>query len=106
MVSGQGLPSVACDTKATTGFAVQLSASSITTNGSGNGAGPPGTVVVNGLDAVGLVVSSIVIVCVTVVVLLHASVKVHVLVIVPPQFVPTCAPSVPATLPFGSQLSV
>jgi len=62
MVSGHGLPSDTCDTKATTGFAVQLSASSITTSGSGNGAGPPGTVVVAGLDAVGSVVSSTVIV--------------------------------------------
>ena len=49
-------------TKATTGFTVQLSASSSTTLISTGGTGPPGTVVVAGLDAVGGVVSSTVIV--------------------------------------------
>ena len=39
-------------------------------------------------------------------VLPHVSVKVHVLVIVPPQDPPTKAPSEPATEPAGSQLSV
>jgi len=62
MVSGHGLLSDTSDTNATTGLTVQLSASSITINGSGFGAGPPGTVMSAGLDAVGSVVSSTVMV--------------------------------------------
>ena len=73
IVSGQGLLSDVSLTKATTGTP-QLSCSSITTSGSGAGTGPPGTVVVAGLLAVGGVVSSIVIVCVVVAVLPQLSV--------------------------------
>jgi hypothetical protein len=62
IVSGQFPPSLDSLTKATTGFKVQLSASSITMVGSGAGAGPAGIVVVVGLLAVGGVVSSTVIV--------------------------------------------
>jgi len=66
IVSGHGLPSVACDTNATVGVP-QLSASSITTSGSGNGAGPPGTIVCAGLVAVGKVTSLMMISCDTVI---------------------------------------
>ena len=91
-------------TKATTGIP-QLSSSSITTNGSTAGAGPPGTVVVAGSLAVGGVVSSTIIVCETVAVLPQASVYVHVLVIVSGQLFPSDT-SVPVTVPAPSQLSV
>ena len=74
MVSGHGLKSDTCDTKATTGATVQLSASSITTVTSGAGAGPPGTIVCAGLLAVGKVVSSTMMVWVTLVTFPQASV--------------------------------
>ena len=62
-------------TKATTGAAVQLSASSVTTRTSGFGTSPMhSTVTAAGLLAVGLMVSSTVIVCVTLMVLPHSSV--------------------------------
>ena len=59
IVNGQAAPSFDSLTKATTGTE-QLSASSITTKTLTAGAGPPGTVIVAGLDAVGKVLSLIV----------------------------------------------
>ena len=106
IVSEQGLISLTSLTNATTGFTVQLSASSSTTVISTAGADPPRTVVVAGFDAVGSVVSSTVIVCVTIALFPQASVYVHVRVIVPPHAPPVRAPSAPVTVPAPSQLSV
>ena len=89
IVSGQFPPSLDSLTKATTGFNVQLSASSITIVGSGAGAGPAGMVVVVGLLAVGSVVSSTVIVCVTFIELPQLSVTEYVRVIISGQVFPS-----------------
>ena len=76
------MPSETSDTNATTGLTVQLSASSVTTVISGTGTSPVHcTVTGAGLLAVGLVVSSMLIVCVAVLKLPHASVTLYVLVI-------------------------
>ena len=59
IVSGQTFPSLDSLTKATVGFTAQLSASSITTVGSGAGAGPYVIDYVAGLLAVGAMLSLI-----------------------------------------------
>lgn len=75
ITSGQVKPSDTSLTKATTGAAVQLSASSVTTVMSAAGTSPMHwTLTAVGLEAVGLVSSSTVIVCVTVIELLQSSV--------------------------------
>ena len=53
MVSGQLFPSEISLTNATTGFAEQLSAASVTTDMSGIGAGATGMLMSEGFDAVG-----------------------------------------------------
>ena len=66
MISGQVFPSDTSLTNATTGFTVQLSASSVTTVMSAAGTSPMhSTAITAGLDAVGLVLSSTVMVWVT-----------------------------------------
>ena len=60
IVSGHRLPSETSETKATTGFAVQLSISSVITFTSGAGAGAKGILISEGFDAVGGIFSSIV----------------------------------------------
>ena len=67
-------PSETSETKATNGLGLQLSASSITTAISGAGAGPFAKFMSTGFEAVGGVVSSIVMVCVAVATLPQASV--------------------------------
>ena len=75
IVSGQVPPSDTSDTNATTGLVVQLSVSSITTVGSAVGTSPiHPTVTGAGLEAVGSMVSSTVIVCVTFIVFPQSSV--------------------------------
>jgi hypothetical protein len=73
ITSGQVLPSDTSLTNATTGAAVQLSASSVTTVTSGAGA-EHSTLIGAGLLAVGGVTSFIVMVCVTLIELPHSSV--------------------------------
>jgi hypothetical protein len=87
MVSGQINPLDTSLTKATTGTdAVQLSASVVTTNGSGAGTSPIHcTVIPAGFDAVGLILSSITISCVQVAVLPQLSWMLYVLVTVSGQ---------------------
>ena len=106
IVSGHDPPSETSETKATIGFTVQLSCSSVTALTSGVEAGGKAKLIGARLLAVGFVVSSIVMVWVTVETFPHTSVYVHVLVIVPPQFPPMMRPSVPVTVPVPSQLSV
>ena len=106
IVSGHDPPSETSETKATIGFTVQLSCSSVTALTSGVEAGGKAKLIGARLLAVGFVVSSIVMVWVTVEMFPHTSVYVHVLVIVPPQFPPMMRPSVPVTVPVPSQLSV
>ena len=66
IVSGQVLPSERSETCATTGTAVQLSASSMTTLISGVGTSKiHSTLIAVGFEAVGAVMSLTVIVCVT-----------------------------------------
>ena len=62
MVSGQLLLSELSETKATIGFKVQLSASSVTTVTSGGGAGAMPIVISVGFEAVGGVTSTTVII--------------------------------------------
>ena len=66
MVSGQVFPSEMSDTKSTVGIAVQLSAASVTTETSAVGTSPiHSTVTPAGFDAVGGVMSFMVIACIT-----------------------------------------
>ena len=68
MVSGHVFPSEMSDTNDTVGIAVQLSTASVTTEMSAAGMSPIHSIVTPaGFDAVGGVMSLIVIVCVTVV---------------------------------------
>ena len=62
MVSGQLLLSELSETKATIGFKVQLSASSVTTVISGSGAGAMLILMSGGFEAVGGVISTTVII--------------------------------------------
>src|SRR5688572_10489924 len=105
MVSGQVFPSDTSLTKTTTGT-LQLSASSVTTNGSEAGTSAiHSTVTEAGLDAVGFVVSSTIIVCVTLVTLPQSSVTEYVLVIVSGQVFPSDTSLTKATTGFIVQLS-
>ena len=75
ITSGQVLPSDASDTKATTGNAVQLSEASVITDTSAAGTSPThSTTIPTGFDAVGGVISFIVIVWVTFIELPQSSV--------------------------------
>ena len=75
ITSGQVLPSDASDTNTTTGNAVQLSAASVITDTSAAGTSPThSTSIPTGFDAVGGVISFIVIVWVTFIELPQSSV--------------------------------
>ena len=75
IVSGQELLSDTSETQATVGLAVQLSASSVTTVTSGAGTSAThSTLMSGGLEAVGSVVSLMIIFCTTLMELLQSSV--------------------------------
>ncbi len=90
ITSGQLLPSETSDTNATNGVAVQLSASSVTDVISFAGTSPiHSTFIADGFEAVGKVVSSIVMVWVTLIELPQSSVTLYVLVITSGQLLPS-----------------
>src|SRR4030065_204729 len=90
IVSGQLSPSDTSETNNTTGATPQLSDSSVTASGSDAGTSPiHDTVTGPGLLAVGLILSSTVIVCVTLIELPQTSVTEYVLVIVSGQLSPS-----------------
>ena len=107
IVSGAKRPSEMSETNATTGDAVQLSVSSEITSTSGEGISPVhSTLIEVGLDAVGLVTSLIVIVCVILVVFPASSVTLYVLVIVSGAKRPSEMSETNATTGDAVQLSV
>src|SRR5688500_18280168 len=105
IISGQVPPLETSFTKATTGLIVQLSASSITTAGSGGIAAIHCALTGAGSDAVGFVSSLIVIICVTKIWFPHASVTLYVLVIISGQVLPSDTSFTKATTGFAVQLS-
>ena len=90
MISGQVAQLLTSLTNATVGVVVQLSASSVTTATSGSGTSAEHcTVIAAGLLAVGNVVSSTVIVCVTLIELPQLSVTEYVRVMTSGQVLPS-----------------
>ena len=106
ITSGQLLPSETSDTNATNGVAVQLSASSVTDVISFAGTSPiHSTFIADGFEAVGKVVSSIVMVWVTLIELPQSSVTLYVLVITSGQLLPSETSDTNATNGVAVQLS-